>query len=174
MRAPWCPRPALAVALLAAAGPSISCKTNKHEDPKFLAAPKAFDPKGADLTFNEKNLEAFNTMEDDAREAHLEKLKAAAGSFKGQASYQRTEELTDKIDDSKYGKYVIWAKVPQPVWLEVTVEYHLFSDSDLMGPAASDTYVEFSGTLLELTYLDDAKPRRMEIKVKADSVNVLK
>ncbi|MBK6917196.1 MAG: hypothetical protein IPH07_07335 [Deltaproteobacteria bacterium] len=174
MRAPWCPTTGLAAVFAVGAAVAVpACKSTKHDQPKFMAAPKSFDPKGGDFTFNEKNLEAFNSMEDDAREAHLAKLIGSPGSFKGQATYQRTEELTDKIDDRKYGQYVIWAKVPDPVWLEVTVEYHLFSDSDLMGPAAADTYIEFTGTLLEMTYLDDAKPRRMEIKVKADAVTKL-
>lgn len=151
-----------------------ACDTNKHDDPKFMAAPKAYDPKGADLSFNEKSLEAFNSMSADERAAHLDKLKNTKGSLKGQATFQRDEELTDKIDDRQYGKYVVWATVPDPVWLEVKVEYQLFSDTQLMTGVAPNTYIEFNGTLVDLVYQDTAKPRRLEIKLKADAISRVK
>lgn len=155
---------------LAAAG----CKSNKHEDAKWLAPPKTFDPKGAELTFNEKNLEVFNSMSPDERAAHIETLKSTPGSFKGQATFRRQEELADTMDDRVYGRYDVWATVPDPVFLEITVEYHLFSETQLISGLATGTHIEFTGTPVELVFLDEAKPRKMEIKVKADTINVLK
>ena len=83
----------------------LGCKSSKHEDAKWLAPPKSYDPKGAELTFNEKNLEAFNTLSADERVAHIDKLKGAAGTFKGQATFRRQEELADSMDDRVYGRY---------------------------------------------------------------------
>jgi len=156
--------------LVAATG----CDTNKYDEPKFLAAPKSYDPKGAELSFNEKSLEAFNSMSGDERNAHLGTLKATKGSLQGQATFQRSEELTDKIDDSQYGKYVVWATVPDPVWLEVKIEYQLFSAEPLLTGLAPNTHIEFTGTLVDIVYEDSAKPRRLEIKLIADAISPLK
>ncbi len=150
------------------------CKSTKHEDAKWLAPPKSYDPKGAELTFNTKNLDAFNTMGADERAAQLEKLRAAKGTFKGQALYQRSEELTDKIDDRQYGKYDVWLTIAEPVYLEITVEYHVFFDEPQLAGLAGNTPVEFTGTFIDMIYEDQAKPRRMEIKVKGDAINVMK
>lgn len=151
-----------------------ACNTNKYADPKYMEPPKSYDPKNADLSFNEKSLKAFNSMSDDERAAHVEKLVATPGSLKGQGTFQRDEELTDKIDDSKYGKIVAWVSVPDPVWLEVKVEYQLFSDTRLVSGLAPNTHVEFTGTMLDYVYEDNSKPRRLEIKLKADAITVLK
>jgi hypothetical protein len=176
MRAAPCSFGRLALASLCACMTlaPLGCKSSKHEDAKWLAPPKTFDPKGADLTFNEKNLDAFNSMSPDDRAAHLETLKAATGGFKGQATFRRQEELADSMDDRVYGRYDVWATVPDPVFLEITVEYHLFSETQLISGLATGTHIEFTGTLADLVFLDEAKPRKMEIKVKADAINVLK
>jgi hypothetical protein len=160
----------VSLATVAALG---GCKSKKHEEAKWLAPPKSFDPKGAELTFNAKNLEAFNTLSVDERAAHIDTLKNGAGTFKGQATFRRQEELADTMDDRVYGRYDVWATVPDPVFLEITLEYHLFSESQLISGVATGTHIEFTGTLAELVFLDEAKPRKMEIKVKADAINVL-
>ncbi|MBC8070768.1 MAG: hypothetical protein IAG13_20740 [Deltaproteobacteria bacterium] len=152
----------------------VGCKSNQHEDAKWMAPPKSYDPKGADLTFNTKNLDAFNTLSADERAAQLDAMKAAKGQFKGQGFYQRQEELTDKIDDRQYGKHDVWITVKDPVYLEITVEYHVFFDEPQLTGLASNTPVEFSGTFLDMIYEDQAKPRRMELKVKGDAINVMK
>jgi len=151
----------------------LGCKSSKHEDAKWLAPPKSYDPKGAELTFNEKNLESFNTLSADERAAHIDKMKGAAGTFKGQATFRRQEELADSMDDRVYGRYDVWATVVDPVFLEITLEYHLFSETQLISGLATATPIEFTGTLVDLVYLDQAKPRKMEIKVKADAINAL-
>jgi hypothetical protein len=166
--------PRLLPLTLAAIAIVAACDTNKHADPKFMAAPKSFDPKGAELTFNAKGLEAFNSMSSDEREAHLEKLRTTPGSLTGQALFERDEELTDKIDDRVHGKFVVWATVPDPVWLEVQMEYQLFSEQQLFTGAAPKTHIAFTGTLIDVVYQDSSKPRKIEIKLKADSITALK
>jgi hypothetical protein len=176
MRAAQCSFARLALASLCACSalaPLACTKSSKYDDAKWLAPPKSYDPKGAELTFNEKNLDAFNTLSADERAAHIEKLKSAAGTFKGQATFRRQEELADSMDDRVFGRYDVWAIVEEPVFLEVTVEYHLFSETQLISGLATATPIEFTGTLVDLVYLDEAKPRKMEIKVKADAINVL-
>lgn len=164
----------LFVLMLAAIAGVGACDTNKHAAPKYMAAPKSFDPKGAELTFNAKGLEAFNTLSSDEREAFLEKLRTTPSSVKGQAVFERDEELTDKIDDRVHGKYVVWATVPDPVWLEVQMEYQLFSENQLFTGAAPKTHIAFTGTLIDVVYQDSSKPRKIEIKLKADSITALK
>ena len=175
MRAAPCSLGRLALAFVCASSTlaPLACTSSKHDDPKWLEPPKSYDPKGAELTFNEKNLEAFNSLSVDERAAHIEKLKAATGTFKGQATFRRQEELADSMDDRVFGRYDVWATVVDPVFLEVTVEYHLFSETQLISGLATATPIEFTGTLVDLVYLDQAKPRKMEIKVKADAINVL-
>lgn len=166
------PRSELLVVLLTLVG--AGCKSTKHDDAKWLAPPKSYDPLTGDLTFNTKNLDAFNTMSEDERTAFLDKLKGSKGTFKGQGFYQRSEELTDKIDDRVHGKYDVWITVDKPVYLEITVEYHVFFDEPQLVGLAGNTPVEFTGTYLDMVYEDEAKPRRMDIKVKGDAINVLK
>ncbi|MEM6994156.1 MAG: hypothetical protein AAF721_26820 [Myxococcota bacterium] len=157
------------------------CLPDKDKEPDWQKAPKAYDVKGADLTFNEARLEAFNSMESDKRAAHLAELTAKAGSFKGQAIYRRGTELGEKMDDLEYGRFEIYAVAPGPeenvekgIWLEVNIEYHLFTDTDLTTGWPPGSYIEFTGTFADMMFQDSSKPRKMEIKVKADSVKILK
>lgn len=164
--------PRLALVVLTAV---LGCQNNsKYEDAKWMAKPKAFDPKGAELTFNGKNLEAFNSMSDDERAAHVQKLQGSKGSFKGQGEFRRLEEIGDTIDDRQHGRFDTWVTVPEPPFLEIQVEYHLFSEEKLLSGVADHTPIEFTGTLIDLVYEDDAKPRKLEAKIKADSISVVK
>lgn len=158
-----------AAVLLAACNPSGEEKT-----PDWQKPPESYDVKGADLTFNEKRLDAFNSMSSKEREAHLEQLETTEGSFKGQAVFGRGTELGDKMDDAQYGKYEIFATVEEPVLYEITMEYHLYSDQDFFTGVPPGTYIEFQGTLADLSFQDSSKPRKMILKVKASSVDRLK
>lgn len=162
-----------AVAVACTAFLGTACVPDKDKEPEWRKPPKSFDPIGAELTFNAKNLEAFNAMSGSEREAHLSELMGKAGSFKGQAVFKRATELGDKMDDAQWGRYEIYAVVPDPVLYEITIEYHLFSEQDLSTKLPPNGYIEFTGTLAEMAFQDESKPRKMEIKVKADSVNVL-
>lgn len=163
--------PAMRVALRLAplvcvAALTIACPPDKNAEPEHLKPPKSWNPKGDELTFGEKNLDAFNGLSESEREAHIEALKGQAGSFKGQARFQRATELGEKMDDFEYGKYEVYATVPDPVLYEITIDYHLFSNEEMGKGFPPGAYVKFSGTLADLSYREDAKPRKLEIKVK--------
>jgi hypothetical protein len=142
------------------------CIPDEDKQPKWQKPPKEWDPKGDTLTFGEKNLDAFNSMTREDRDAHLEALKAKAGSFKGQARFQRLTELGEKMDDAEYGKYEVYATLDEPVLYEITVEYHLFAQDKIGDGFPPGTYVEFTGTLADFSFQDESKPRKIEIKVK--------
>jgi hypothetical protein len=158
-----------ALLLLPACQPS-----GEEKQPEWQKPPASYDVKGADLTFNEKRLDAFNSMSSSEREAHVEQLKATEGSFKGQAIFQRGTELGEAMDDAQYGKHEIAASVPEPVLFEITLEYLLFSDQDFYKGVPPGTHIEFAGTLVDLEYQDSSKPRKLTMKVKASSVDRLK
>ena len=141
--------------------------------PEWQKPPASYDVKGADLTFNEKRLDEFNSMSTSEREAHIEQLKATEGSFKGQAIFQRGTELGESMDDAQYGKHEIAAHVPEPVLYEITIEYLLFSDQDFYKGVPPGAHLQFSGTLVDFEYQDSAKPRKLLMKVKASSVERL-
>jgi len=148
--------------------------SGEQKTPEWQKPPASYDVKGADLTFNEKRLDAFNTMSTSEREAHVEQLKATEGSFKGQAVFQSGNELGEAMDDAEFGKYEIAAHVPEPVLYEMTFEYRLFSDQDFYKGVPPGAHIEFTGTLVSLEFQDSAKPRKLLMKVKASSVERLK
>ena len=167
----------LGLAALVATG----CLPDKDKEPKWQKPPKAFDVKGADLTFNEAKLEAFNSMDEDQRTAHLAELQSKEGSFKGQAVFKRATELGEKMDDLEYGKFEVYAIAPGPdenqeegVWLEVNIEYHLFSEQKFGEGWPPGSFIEFTGTYADMTFQDQSKPRKMELKVKATDIHLLK
>ena len=173
--------PGLAGLSLAALVASSGCLPDKDKEPKWQKPPKAYDVKGADLTFNEAKLEAFNSMDEDQRTAHLAELTSKEGSFKGQAIFKRATELGEKMDDLEYGKFEIYAIAPGPdenmdtgVWLEVNVEYHLFSEQKFGDGWPPGSVIEFTGTFADMTFQDQSKPRKMELKVKVTDVHLLK
>ena len=153
---------AVTVALLLGAG----CLPDKLKDPDILKPPETWDVKAAELTFGAKNLEAFNAMSEDERAAHVDSLKAAAGGFKGQARFHTGSKLGDAMDDRVHGAFDGSATVEEPVLYEITIDYHLFADEKLGDGFPPGTYVEFTGTLADLTYSDQSKPRKLEVKVK--------
>ena len=163
------PTLAVSVALLLGAG----CLPDKNKDSDLLKPPKTWDVKGESLTFGAKNLEAFNAMSGDDRDAHVESLKGNPGSFKGQARFQSATELGDKMDDRVLGHYDAYATVEEAVLFEITIEYHLFAEEKLGHGFPPGTYIEFTGTLADLVYNDESKPRKLEMKVKDVSITRL-
>lgn len=152
----------------------LACQpSGEDKQPDWQKPPASYDVKGADLTFNEQRLDAFNSMSSSEREAHVEQLRATEGSFKGQAVFERGTELGEAMDDAQYGKHEINAAVPDPVLYEITMEYHLYSDQDFYTGVPPGTHIGFTGTLADLQYQDDSKPRKMILKVKASSVERL-
>lgn len=162
------------VALLCSAVVGPACIPDKNKEPEWRKPPKSFDPKEAELTFNAKGLEAFNSMSFDERDAYLQSLEDKPGSFKGQAGFERATELGEKMDDAALGKYEVFAIVPEPVLYEITIEYHLFANEPIGQGLPPKTYIEFTGTLADLTYQDESKPRKLTVKVKDAKVDVPK
>lgn len=152
---------------------STGCIPDENKEPEWRKPPEGFDPKKDELTFGTKNLDVFNTMSSSERKAHVEALQAKPGSFKGQARFQRVTELGEKMDDRALGQYEAYATVEDPVLYEITIEYHLFADDKIGHGFPPGTFVEFTGTLADLTYSDEAKPRKLVMKVKDAKVERL-
>ena len=160
---------------------ATACVPEKGKQPDWQKPPKSFDVRTADLTFNQGRLEAFNSMDEAQRASHLVTLQGKEGAFKGQAVFRRSTELGDKMDDLQYGRFELYAVAPGPdeteekgVWLEVNLEYHLFSAEELGVGWPSPSYIEFTGTLRDFSYQGSSKPRRLTLKVSVDDVKVLK
>ena len=163
-----------AVALVCAGLIGAACLPDKTKEPEWQKPPASFSPQDAELTFNKKQLEAFNSMSGSEREAHLQALRDKPGSFKGQATFQRAAELSEAMDDFEHGRFEVYATLPDPVLYEITVEYTLFANEEIGKGLPPGTHIEFTGTLADLSYQDESKPRKMEIKVKDAKVEVLK
>lgn len=161
---------ALAAALLA----SSACVPKEHPEPDFMKLPESYDPVGADLTFNKQRLEAFNFLDQEAQSKFIEELKAKKGTFKGQAVHKAGAELGENIEERKYGQWELSASTNDPVLYEIVVDYQVYTTPELGRPIAPNKAIEFTGTLVEFDYSADSKPRRIDIKVKADDVKVLK
>lgn len=147
-----------------------ACQSEKKD---LLALPAAYNPKDADLTFNKKNLDAFNTMNESARKKHVDSLKETPGSFSGQAVFEAGNGLSPTVEESKHGDYELFAHVTDPVLYEITIDYRIFTTEALGRPIAPHKAIAFKGTLLELRFDDMAKPRKLTITVKADNVETI-
>lgn len=141
-------------------------------NPDWMKAPKSYQPKEAELTFNEKQLGEFNMMDEAAREAFVNSLKESKGSFKGQAMSKTGAALGAGMPDSKYGEYELNA-VAEEVLFEISIDYHLFTTKDIGRKIAPNRYLTFSGTLLELDFQEESKPRRLVLKVATDTLETL-
>lgn len=167
-------RPLAVFALLTASiGSSWGCIPDKHKEADFLQAPKSWTPKDDTMTLGTKALDAFNSMSAAEREAFVEDLKSKPGTFKGQAQFEHGSELTEGIPDATYGKFEIDAYVNDPVLYEITLEYKIFANEKIGHGFPAGTYMQFSGTLADLEYREDAKPRTLVIKVKDATVERL-
>lgn len=148
-----------------------ACQSAEKKD--LLALPAAYDPAATELTFNKKNLEAFNLMSEDARRKHLKELKETPGSYTGQAIFQSGNGLAPNVEDSQHGAYEVFAHVPDPVLYEITINYQIFTTPELGRPLAPNKAIAFRGTLVDLEFEDTTKPRKLTIRVKADHLETL-
>ena len=149
---------------------AVGCQQEKKD---LLALPAAYNPAATELTFNKKNLEAFNLMSPDARRQHVKELKETPGSFSGQAIFQSGNGLAPSVEDSQHGSYEVFAHVPDPVLYEITIDYQIFTTPELGRPLAPNKAIAFRGTLVDLRFEDETKPRKMTIRVKADHLETL-
>ena len=143
---------------------------DKKAEPEWMKLPPGYNPAEADLTFNKVNLEKFNNMNQKERSAFVSDLKAAEGSFRGQALVQSGSGLAETVEDSQYGNYEVMATVPDPVLFEITIDYQLFTAEALGKALTPHGPVEFSGTLIDLRFDSESKPRKLVLRVKADNI----
>lgn len=153
-------------ALLAVSG----CSQPKRD---LLALPAAYDPQGADLTFNKKNLEGFNLMKPKERDEFVQALKDKPGSFRGQAVTEAGNGLGEGVEGSEHGTWETFAHVTEPVLYEITIDYRIFSTEELGRPLGRNLPIAFTGTLIDLRYDADAKPRKLTVQVKADAMELI-
>lgn len=153
-------------ALLAVTG----CDQPKKD---LLALPAAYNPQGADLTFNKKNLEAFNLMKPAERDAFVKELQDKPGSFRGHAVTEAGNGIAAGVEGSEHGAWETFAHVTDPVLYEITIDYHIYSTEELGRPLGRNLPISFSGTLIDLRYDAEAKPRKLTVRVKADAMELI-
>jgi len=146
---------------------------DKDKTPEWQKPPKSYDPKTAELTFNAANMDKFNALNAEQRQAYIDELKAKPGSFVGQAIFKSGAGLGSAMDDAIHGSWEGFAVVPEPVLYEITYDYRLFTTPELGKSLPANGAIEFRGTLIDLTYQADAKPRKMALKVKVDEAKAL-
>lgn len=136
------------------------------DTPAWQKAPEQFDVKGDSLTFGTKNLAVFNKMSQAERLAHIEALKDKPGAFKGQGRFVRAGTIGKKLDDYTLGAFQMEISVQDAVLHEITIDYQLFAGEKLGNDYNKGAYIEFSGTLAGLSFQNQSKPRKLEIKLK--------
>ncbi len=151
----------------------LSVTACPQEKKDLLALPAAYNPVEAGLTFNKKGLEAFNLLDADARKQFVKALKDQPGSFRGQAIFQAGNGLGAAVEDSQHGAYEVFAHVPDPVLYEITINYQIFTTPELGKPLAPNAAIKFSGTVVDVRYDAEKKPRLLTIRVKADSLETI-
>lgn len=156
----------LASALLSVSG----CDQPKKD---LLALPAAYNPQGADLTFNKKNLEGFNFLTPKERDAFTKDLQAKPGSFRGQAVTEAGNGIAADVEGAEHGAWETFAHVTDPVLYEITIDYRIFSTEELGRPLGRNLPIAFTGTLVDLRYDAEAKPRKLTIGVKADTIELI-
>lgn len=154
---------------LAATLATAACVPEQHPEPEWMKHPKAYDIQGADLTFNKERLEAFNFLDSDEQEKHIEALKAAKGEFRGMAVFKSGAGLGAALEDAKYGDWELSAST-DPVAYEITITYEIFTTKEKGKPLAPNRAIEFTGTLVDFDFQNESKPRSITIKVVADDV----
>lgn len=159
------------LAVLTAALATPACKGEEKKD--LLAFPDGYQPQTADLTFNKERLEAFNAMSDDERDAFVKELQGQAGQFKGQAVLISGNGLGETVEDYQHGDYEVVAHTPDGVLYEITIEYKIFTNRAAGKALSPHRPLEFTGTLIDLRYESTSKPRRLFVRVKADTLTTI-
>ncbi len=164
----------MAVCVAALTMPLSACLPRPEGNTDLLKQPKGYDPKGLDgLTLNEAKLKEFVMMDAADRDAWVEKMKAEPGSFKGQAVFKSGAALGAAMEDAKYGEWELSATT-EIIIFDVSLDFSIFCTKEQGKPLPPQRAIEFKGTILELDYDADAKPRYVKIKLKADEVATIK
>lgn len=159
----------LAAALMATG----ACVPKDEPDPEWMKPPKAYDPQGADLTFNKERLEKYNMMSEAEKESYISELQATPGSFKGQAIFKSGAGLGESMEDAQHGSYELSASTEEVLY-EITIDYNIFTTPEIGKPLAPHAAIEFTGTLIDIDFQSEDKPRKLSLRVKADDVKRLK
>ncbi len=159
----------LAAILVATGG----CVPKDEPDPEWMKHPKGYDPAGADLTFNKERLQKYNMMGEAEKEAYVQELINTPGSFKGQAVFKSGAGLGEAMEDAQHGSYELSASTEE-VLFEITIDYNIFTTPELGKPLAPHAPIEFTGTLVDLQFQAEDKPRKLTLRVKADDVKRIK
>lgn len=163
----------LALAALLATGISLTGCDKRSQANDILALPSSYDPAGAELTFNKAGLTEFNALEPSERDALVAKLSATPGSYTGQALVRGSAGLGEAMPDHVHGDWEVMATTRTPVLYEIVINYSIFTTPAVGRPLAENRAVAFTGTLISVDFKDDAKPRSLTLKVKADSITPL-
>lgn len=144
-----------------------ACVPKEHPDPDWLKPPEGYDPVDKEntkgLTLGHAGVDALTLTEGEARDAHVEALKAK-GAYKGQAQC-KSGAGTGTQAHSKYGEFELTCTAGT-ILFDIEVDYHLFTTREVGKPLSANAYVEFGGTLVEFDYHDDSKPRQIVAKVE--------
>jgi hypothetical protein len=159
----------LAAALMATG----ACVPKDTPDPEWMKPPKSYDPQGADLTFNKERLETYNMMNEGEKDSYIAELQGTAGSFKGQAIFKSGAGLGESMADAQHGSYELSASTEEVLY-EITIDYNIFTTPELGKPLAPHAAIEFTGTLVDIEFQAEDKPRKLTLRVKADDVKRLK
>jgi len=163
----------MALAALLVTGISLTGCDKRSQAGDILALPSTYDPVGSELTFNKEGLEKFNALDPGDREAMVEKLSTTPGTFTGQGLVRGSAGLGEAMPDHVHGPWEVMATTRIPVLYEIVINYSLFTTPAIGRPLAENRAVTFTGTLISADFKDDAKPRSLTLKVKADSITPL-
>ncbi len=158
---------ALSLLMIAASLTLAPACVDKGAEPEFMKLPPGYNPVDSELTFNKANTLAFNSLTPKQRDAFVSELKAAEGTFSGQALVQNGNGLAETVSDFEYGDYEVHAAVPDPVLFEITIDYQIFTSREVGKSLTPHGPIEFTGTLVDLRYDSNAKPRKLVLRVKA-------
>jgi hypothetical protein len=164
-----------ALLVLAATLVATACPPNPDDaaNPDWLKPPAAYQPKTADLTFNEARFGEFNMMSDEDQDKFIEELKAKKGSFKGQAMTKTGAGLTEGFKGFEHGNWELNG-ITDPILYEITFDYKLYTDKKVGRPIAPNRAVEFTGTLVDIDFQNESKPRKVVLEIACDSLAPIK
>jgi hypothetical protein len=150
---------------------TTGCLPDKHPEVDWLKPPKSYDPINTEgLTLNKAGVDPLTLKEGDERDAYVESLQAA-GAFKGQAKCQSGSNTGD-FEESKWGEYKLACQAGV-VLFDIELKYQLYTTREAGKPLSANSYVQFSGTLVEFSYHDGSKPRSISASVQVDEISRL-
>ena len=81
--------------------------------------------------------------------------------------------LAETVPDFEFGEYEVTAETKDPVLFEIKIEYKVFTTEEMGKKLQPHRPLEFKGTLIDLRYESESKPRKLYVRVKADELATL-